>query len=126
MKTIVLTFALIFLISLTFAQFPQSESPDSCCYVAKDLRVAIFMDNDSIINIKLAKKPGEVVKVKVKEDNKLLYQRRIKSHEIANLRYDISQFPDGEYEFEIVKDNQVVFTKTIEKASEPIMLVAQP
>jgi ribosomal protein L24E len=125
MKTIILTFALAIITSLTFAQFPQSDSPDSCCYVTKDLRVAIFMDSDSIVNIKMAKNPGEVIKIKVMEDNKLLYQRRIKSHEIANLKYDISQFPNGKYEFEIIKDKEVVFTKTIEKG-ETIMLVSQP
>lgn len=115
MKTLVLTLALTVLTILAFAQFPQSQAPDSCCYVADDLRVAIFNDNDSLVNVKIAKIPGELVKVRAKENNKVLYQRRIKKWAIANLQYDICQFPNGTYVFEIVKDKEVVFSKTIER-----------
>ena len=50
MKALVLTLTLTVLAAFTFAQFPQSQAPDSCCYVADDLRVAIFKGNDSYIN----------------------------------------------------------------------------
>lgn len=119
MKTLVLTMTLTILSTFTFAQFPQSLAPDSCCHVADDLRVAIFKDNDSLINVKIAKIPGELVKVRVKENNKVLYQSRIKKWAIANLQYDICQFPDGVYVFEIVKDKEVVFSKTI-KRGKPV------
>ena len=124
MKTIILTLAFIAIATLGFAQFPQSTSPDSCCYVADDLRVAIFQDNDSFINVKIAKIPGELIKIRVKENNKTLYQRRVRKHAITNLLYDISQFPIGTYSFEIIKDNEVVYTKIIEQA-EPMMNLAQ-
>lgn len=113
MKTLVITLVLSFITSLSFAQFPQSDSPDSCCYISDDLRVAIFMDQEPLVNVKIAKHPGELIKVRVKENNKILYLDRIKSHEIVNLKYDISQFPKGDYVFEVIKDKKVVFTQTV-------------
>jgi len=113
MKTLVITFALTFITALSFAQFPQSDSPDSCCYISDDLRASIFMDEESLVNVKIAKYPGELIKIRVKENNKVLYQDRIKSQAIVKLKYDINQFPKGDYIFEIVKDKEVVFSQTI-------------
>jgi len=124
MKTIILTLALTVIATLGFAQFPQSTSPDSCCYVADDLRVAIFQDNDSFINVKIAKIPGDLIKIRVSENNKVLYQRRVKKHAITDLQYDINQFPIGTYSFEIIKDNEVVYTKMIEQ-TEPVENLVQ-
>ena len=115
MKPLILTLALTVLSIFSFAQFPQSDIPDSCCYVANDIRVAIFKGNNSHVNVKVAKIPDELIKIRVKEDGKVLYQQRIKKHAITDLKYDISQFPNGTYIFEIVKDKEVVFSKTIEK-----------
>ena len=114
MKTLIVTLSLVLLTTLSFAQFPQSEAPDSCSYIADDLRVAIFIDKESLVNVKIAKYPGELVKVRVKENNEVLYQERIKSHAIADRKYDVSQFPNGTYVVEIVKDKKVVFSQTIE------------
>ena len=124
MKTIVLTLALTVLATFAFAQFPQSVSPDSCCFIADDLRVAIFKDNESYINVKIAKIPGELVKIRVKENNRVLYLKRIKQWAITDLKYDISQFPTGTYTFEIIKDKEVVFTKIIEQ-EEPVENLVQ-
>ncbi len=114
MKSIVLTFALALIASLSFAQFPQTQSPDSCCYVANDLRASIFSANDALVNVKVAKKAGDKVKIRVKEDNKVLYTKNYKSYELVDLQYDISQFPEGNYTFELVQNNRVVFSKIIE------------
>ncbi|MFK5854753.1 MAG: hypothetical protein QM503_01395 [Bacteroidota bacterium] len=117
MKTLILTLSLTLLSIFSFAQFPQSDIPDSCCYIADDIRVAIFKDNNSMINVKIAKIPGEVIKIRVKEDGKVLYQQRIKKHAKTDLQYDINQFPVGVYVFEIVKDKEVIFSKIIEKGN---------
>jgi len=114
MKSIVLTFALALIASLSFAQFPQTQSPDSCCYVANDLRASIFSNTDALVNVKVAKKAGDKVKIRVKEDNKVLYTKNYKSYELVDLQYDISQFPEGNYTFELVQNNRVVFSKIIE------------
>ncbi|NOR87789.1 MAG: hypothetical protein GQ527_09285, partial [Bacteroidales bacterium] len=60
MKTIILTLALSFLSFLSYAQFNPSQVPDSCCYVAEDMRAAIYKENDSMINVRVVKIPGEL------------------------------------------------------------------
>jgi len=72
------------------------------------------MDNNSLVNVKVAKHVGDQVKIRVKENNKILYQKSYKSWALIDLKYDIGQFPMGEYTFEIVKDKEVVFAQTIE------------
>lgn len=123
MKSIALTFALALIATFSFAQFPQTKSPDSCCYVAQDLRAAVFMNSNSLVNVKIAKKMGDKVKIRIKEDNKLLYSQNYKSYELVDLQYDIRQFPEGEYTFEIVQGKEVVFTQTIELNSTASQLV---
>ena len=114
MKTLILTTALVILASLSFAQSPQSSGTDSSSYVSSDINVTIFQINDSMVSVKMAKKPGELVKVLVKENgNNLLYSRRIKKYGSADLLYDLNQFPEGEYVFEIVKDKKVVYSQKI-------------
>jgi len=122
MKTLVIVLTL--LTSLTYAQFPQSGIADSCCYISDDLRVAIFMDQESLVNVNIAKYPGELIKVRVKENNKILYNKRIKSQAIVKQKFDLQQFPDGEYIFEVVKDREVVFTQKI-KLGESVENLAQ-
>lgn len=116
MKTLILTIALTTIAALGMAQFPQSSASKSDCYVSKTLRAAIINNNDCTVDVKLAKLPNEVVKIRITDDNKdgnILYQKRIKSHEVVNLSYDVKKFPKGTYTFEIVENKKTVFTKTI-------------
>lgn len=125
MKTIILTTALVVIATLSFAQFPQSSAPDSCCYVANDLRVAIFQNNDSTVSIKMAKNPGELVKIRVIEDGtKLIHQRRVKSFAVADLVYDLHEFPEGKYTIEIVKDKKVVYSKNVTRTNSSEAYIA--
>lgn len=118
MKTLILTTALVVLTALTYAQFPQNDAPDSCCYVAQDLRVSILQNNDSTVTLKMAKVPGDLVKIRIIEDgDKLLHQRRVKSHALAQLTYDLHNFPEGDYTFEIIKDKKVVYTKKVSRSN---------
>ena len=118
MKTIILTTALVVITTLSFAQFPQENLPDSCCYLANDLRVVIFQNNDSTVTLKMAKKPGDLIKIRIKEeDSKLLHQRRVKSYASARIVYDLHEFPEGDYTFEIVKDKKVVYSKSVTRTN---------
>lgn len=117
MKTIILTLALLSLSLISNAQFHHSEVPDSCSFITNDLRAAIYKDNDSMINVRIVKIPGELIKIRVSGNNNVLYQKRVKKWAIADLVYDISQFPKGEYTFEIIKNKEVVYSKTIERGS---------
>jgi hypothetical protein len=120
MKTLILTTALVVITALSYAQFPQKNAPDSCCYITEDLRVVVFQNSDSTVSLQMAKQPGEVIKIRIrKDDNKLLYQNRVKSHTIARLTYDLHEFPVGDYTFEIVKDKEVVFAKKVSRNNSP-------
>lgn len=117
MKALTLTLAFTIISVLSFAQFPQSKSPDSCCYVSKELRASIFMDENSMVNVKIAKIPGELIKIRVKENDKVLYQKRVKSYAIADIKFNVDQFPEGNYVVEIVKDKEVVYSSEIKKGN---------
>jgi len=117
MKTIQLTFtfALALLAGSLFAQFPQSSSPDSCCYVENDLRAAIYEGNPDYIHVKVAKLSGDKVKIRVKDENKTLYAQNYKKYSRVDVQYDIKDLPLGSYTFEILQGKEVVFSKVINK-----------
>ncbi len=117
MKSLLITIVFTVIAATSVAQFPQSTSPDSCCYIAKDLRAAIIDKRNSFVDVKIAKLPGQVVKIRVKDKNEILYVKRVKSHEIVDLQYDISQFPEGIYTFEILQKNKVVYAKNIDHSN---------
>jgi hypothetical protein len=115
MKTITLTIVLALIASLSFAQFPQSSSPDSSCYVEEDLRAAIYEGNPDYIHVKVAKKSGDKVKIRVRNDNKTLYAQNYKKFSRVDVQYDINAFPEGSYTFEILQGKEVVYSKVIDK-----------
>lgn len=120
MKTLATTTILVVLTAFVFAQNADTSSETASNKISKDLEVAVIQENDNLVSLYLAKKPGEVVKIKIKEDNKVLYTRRIKKAGTARIKYDISQFPKGEYMIEVVKDKKVVYSKTIKKGSNAL------
>ena len=116
MRTIILTLVMTAITMISMAQFPQNESTKTDCYISSTLRAAIVDNHNSTVDVKLAKLPGEVIKIRVtenKKDGKLIYQDRIKSKEIVDLTYDIHNLPVGSYTFEIVQNKDVVFSKSI-------------
>jgi len=120
MKTIKLTFtmALALMAGIAFAQFPQSSSPDSACYVENNLRAAIYKGNPDYVHVKVAKKSGDKVKFRVKDENKTLYSQNYKKFARVDVQYDIKNLPLGSYTFEIVQGKEVVFSQVIEKNNE--------
>jgi hypothetical protein len=113
MKTLTLTIVLAFIATFSYAQFPQSSSPDSCCYTAEDLRASIYLGSPEMVYVKVAKKIGDKVKIRVMENHKVLFQKNYRKWALVDAKYNISQFPDGEYTFEIIQDKKVVFSQTI-------------
>lgn len=111
MKSIALTITAVLFATLSFAQFPQSQSPDSCCYLADDLRAAVYMNQSDKVNVQVAKLLGDKVKIRVKDSNGVLYTKSYKAYERVDLAYDISQFPSGDYVFEIVQNKKVVLSQ---------------
>lgn len=117
MKTLKLTFtvALALIAGIAFAQFPQTSSPDSCCYVEEDLRAAIYEGNPDYIHVKVAKKLGDKVKIRVKDENKTLYAQNYRKFARVDVQYDIREFPAGNYTFEILQGKEVVYSRVINK-----------
>ena len=111
MKSIALTLAAVLFATLSFAQFHQSQSPDSCCYLADDLRAAVYMYQSDKVNVQVAKLLGDKVKIRVKDNNEILYTKSYKAYERFDLAYDISQFPAGDYTFEIIQNKNVVLSQ---------------
>ena len=115
MKTLILTTALVVITTFSFAQLPKPEVNDTLKLKNTDIEVAILQNADDQVNLLMAKEPGKLVKIKVYEDNKLLYIRRVKKAGTANIKYDISAFPDGEYVFQVEKDKKIVFSAKVHK-----------
>lgn len=117
MKTLILTAALAVSTALATAQEPaasgmQADNPKPA------VEVAVLQHSNKEITLLMEKAPRELVKIKVYEDGKLLYAQRVKKEATANITYDISQFPDGTYTLEVVKDKEVVYTSAIKKGPE--------
>jgi hypothetical protein len=119
MKTLSITrtFVLALVANISFAQFPQSSSPDSCEYKETNLRAAIFEGNPDFVHVKVAKELGDKVKIRVKGENKTLYSQNFKKYRRVDVQYDIREFPIGSYTFELIKGKEVVFSKVIEKGN---------
>ena len=113
MKSIILTIALALTATFGMAQFPQSQTADTNCYVSENLRAAIVDKDGSIIEVKIAKLPDEVVKIRIQDENEIIHQTRVKKHAIVDLDFDLSNFPLGSYTVEILDKNKLVYSKTI-------------
>ena len=117
MKTLILTAALAVSAALASAQKPASPS-NNLSDQGSAVEVAVLQHSNDEITLLMEKAPRELVKIKVYEDGKLLYAQRVKKEATANITYDISQFPDGKYTLEVVKDKEVVYTTAIKKGPE--------
>ena len=117
MKTLVLTAALVVLTTLTFAQSEIENKESQLVLNTEDVKASIFPNSNDMVTLLLEKKPGEVVTIKIKEENgKLVYQKKIKKVDSTKIKFDIRELPDGEYTFELVKDKQVLYSKKINKS----------
>jgi len=121
MKTLVLTTALVVLSTLTFAQSEIENKESQLVLNTEDVKASIFPNSNDMVTLVLEKKPGEVVTLKIKEENgKLVYQKRIKKVDSTKIKFDIREFPAGEYKFELVKGTKVLYSKTIIKSDRKL------
>lgn len=117
MKTLILTAALVVLTSLSYAQELDSTNDNKMHMKTADLELAVLQPSTDQVTLLMAKEPGMPVKIKVYEDDKLLYTRRVKKQGTAHIKYDLSQFPDGEYTFKVEKDKDVVYSVKVWKGA---------
>ncbi|MDP2722276.1 MAG: hypothetical protein Q8O72_05940 [Bacteroidales bacterium] len=113
MKSIILTIALAVITAFSIAQPAPKSNTGSYSYITNDLKASIGMNNPSMVAVKVAKVPGEKVKIRVKGNHEVLYQKSYKNYATVDMSYDISELPIGEYTFELVKGNEVVYSQTI-------------
>ena len=121
MKTLILTAALVVLTTILFAQNNEIKKENQLVLNTKDVKASIFPNSNDMVTLILEKKPGELVTVKVKdEDGKLLYTKRMKKVDSTKTKFDIREFPAGLYTFELVHDKEVLYTKRINKTENTI------
>lgn len=123
MKTLLLIIAMALLATFSYAQFPPSTAPDSCCYEADDLRASIYLGRPEMVYVQMAKIIGDKVKIRIKEKNHVLYQRNFKKWALVDVKYNISQFPEGAYTFEIIQNKEVVYSQIITNTHEEALSV---
>ena len=117
MKTLTLTIALALAATFASAQKPASVSDKDTLDKKSAIKVAVLQHRNDQLPLLMEKEPGELVKIKVYEDNKLLYSQRVRKEASAKITYDISEFPDGKYVIEVVKDKDVVYKANVSKGS---------
>ena len=124
MKTVVLTAALVV---LTIATFAQKESPvksNDFVLNTDEISIAFYPNSTDAVTMILTKDNDQKVKVRVSNsDEKVLYERRYARINRTKVKYDVSEFPSGEYTFEVIKNNEVIFSKNFTKREGTIALV---
>ena len=123
MKTLILTTAMVVLTTLSFSQNELAAKSNDYVLNSEDLTVAMFANSEDQVTMILLKNPETVVKLKVKsENNRVLYTKRFKKADKSHVRYDISEFPTGEYTFEIVKDKDVLYSQKFAKRDSALAI----
>ncbi len=121
MKTQLLTIALATLGMVAFSQTATDKSAEKAALKNSDVKCLIVQNDDNMVTVLFDKKPEEAVKIKVLENkNGVLYSKRIKKGTGGRIKYDISQFPEGTYVFELLKDKKVLYTKEVTRSNDMV------
>ena len=114
-KVALITLTLALSLSFAFAGNLQPEKPVRKAKEANYELLLSQVSNEHLI-FRLIKENKDVFKVRVFDaEGKTLYCHRIKKNNKSKTTFDISEFPAGEYKFQIVKNKEVLFTETVEK-----------
>lgn len=110
MKTLVLTAALVILTATTFSQNAKENT------AKENLNVELFSKSVNMVTMKVDKDSTTNLAVKVRdEDGNMLTQKWIKKTNTKTFTFDISNLPEGEYKFEIIKRNKILYSKVVTK-----------
>ncbi len=116
MKTLILTTAVVVLTTLSFAQNEMQSNSNEFVLNSENVSVAMYPNSADAITMILSKAPDAVVKLRVKSDSdEVLYQKKFRKVDNARVKYDISEFPTGEYTFEVVEGKEVLYTQKFSK-----------
>lgn len=124
MKTLILTTALVVITTLTIAQTEKTGENNPLALNQQEISAVIYPTTNEMVTMLIEKEPGVVVSLKVKEeDGNVIYRKKIKKDNLSRTRFDISQFPSGLYTFELVKKNETIYSKVIDKQESAIAVV---
>ena len=124
MKTLVMTTALLMLATIAFTQEKMQADSNNIVFEGKHIKCVMYPSNNDMITMILEKEPGEKVNLRIKQsDSEILYQKRMNNVDKARVKFDISDFPSGEYTFELVRGNKVLYTKNFAKKDETVAFV---
>ena len=116
MKTLILTTAMVVLATLSFSQ--NESKVESNEFVKSDDGVTIVMypNSGDAVTMILSKTPESKVKLQVKSSaDEILYSKKFNKTDKARVKYDISEFPSGDYTFEVVKGKDVLYSQKFSK-----------
>ncbi len=123
MKTLIVTAVLVVLTTTTFAQKETSAQSNDFVLNSEQITVAFYPNSNDAVTMILSKDEGQRVKVRVTDSNEnVLYAKRYSKVNSAMVHFDVSEFPAGNYTFEVVDGNKVLYTKTITKRDNAIAL----
>lgn len=72
--------------------------------------------NDEEVIVRLANNPDNKTKIRVTDEfGNQLYRKTVKNLESAKLTYDISQFPEGKYNFKVYSGNDLIAYREVNK-----------
>ncbi|HRX97193.1 MAG TPA: hypothetical protein P5514_09640 [Bacteroidales bacterium] len=116
MKTLILTTAMVVIATLTFSQNENQVTNNQFVHQGEDVTVAMYPNSGDAVTMILSKTPETKIKLVVKSDNdEVLYQKQFKKIDNTRVKYDISEFPSGEYTFEVVQGKDVLYSQKFSK-----------
>jgi len=123
MKTLILTAAFIAFTVASFAQTETSLKSNDYVLNTDEISIAFYPTSTDHITMILMKNSDQRVKVRVTDaDNQVLYEKKYGKVNNARIKYDISEFPSGNYTFEVLKGNKVLFGKNFNKIENTLAL----
>jgi len=119
MKSRKFLFAVTILMTSLFSNVSAQNEKNDKSNITKFEQVQISYDMKDLVTVEyfdaLTQSPWKM-KVRVYEESgKLLYSSVSRKKGNARVSYDISQFPAGNYTFELYKNRESVYTKAIVK-----------
>ncbi|MEZ5197191.1 MAG: DUF3244 domain-containing protein [Bacteroidales bacterium] len=114
MKTLIVTAALVVLTTLSFSQNAKESSATS---EKENLNVEFISKSANTLTMKVDKDSTVNLAVKVRDaEGNMLSQNWIKKTDSKTLTFDISNLPAGEYTFEVIKRNKILYSKQVSKS----------
>jgi len=110
MKTLILSVAIAFMMSLNVAASNEGANDTSAT------RVKIFQTTQQSVDVYVAKNAGDLVKIKIySESGTSLMSTRIKKEKTKLIRYHLNELPEGSYTISVEKNNQVLSSLKVSK-----------